>query len=320
MGKKSLILTFIFALSLVNNALASPQPDYIRSWLICGPFEDAKLETEPFKNEAEIAPQAGKTSGGKVWKIYSPLENKLNFEEQEAFGPYDNCVGYAYIEVKSPKKKELRLFLGSDDGLKVWLNGRNILTNDIPRGFGFDQDKLNVILEPGWNRLLLKVNDIGGGWVLSARFSDHRGLPVSNLEYRPKALSLKGLSVKEVTASSIEANRSSLSPEKAVDADPSTRWSSQGKDPQWICLDLGTPTEISRVVLLWEAACAVEYKIEVSNDKENWTKVYSTTSGNGGKDIILLKEPETARYIRLYVTKRVNESWGYSLWEFQVFG
>ncbi|MFE6133789.1 discoidin domain-containing protein [Streptomyces sp. NPDC056437] len=40
----------------------------------------------------------------------------------------------------------------------------------------------------------------------------------------------------------------------AVDGDPGTRWSSQFTDAQWIHVDLGATTAISRVVLRWEAA------------------------------------------------------------------
>lgn len=313
------VLIFIFVLYLGNSALASTQSSYIRGWLICGPFEGSDLETECFKNEAQVTPKEGDVSGGKEWKLYSSSGDMVDFEDKELFGAYDFCDGYAYIEVKSPQRKEVRLLLGSDDGIKVWLNGRNILTNDIPRGFGVDADKLNVILEPGWNRLLLKINDIGGQWCFSARFSDYQNSPVGDLEYRPKSLKMTPVEVKEATASSVEGGKTSFSAANVIDGDPSTRWSSAGKDPQWVLLDLGASVEINRVVLTWEAAYAQSYKIEISNDKENWTEVYSTNSNEGGRNTITLKEPKAARYVRLYCIKRANENWGNSLWEFQVF-
>ena len=42
-------------------------------------------------------------------------------------------------------------------------------------------------------------------------------------------------------------------PENAVDGLDDTRWSSAFSDPQWLAIDLGAPTRISRVVLNWEA-------------------------------------------------------------------
>src|SRR5262245_54718274 len=47
----------------------------------------------------------------------------------------------------------------------------------------------------------------------------------------------------------------------AVDGNTGTRWSSAFSDPQWIRVDLGTTTTISRVVLRWEAAFGRAYQI-----------------------------------------------------------
>src|SRR4249920_3563661 len=55
-------------------------------------------------------------------------------------------------------------------------------------------------------------------------------------------------------------------PSNAVDGDPGTRWSSAFRDSQWIAVDLGAMTEITRVRLSWEAAYAAAYRIEVSSD------------------------------------------------------
>jgi hypothetical protein len=106
-------------------------------------------------------------------------------------------------------------------------------------------------------------------------------------------------------------------PENAVDGLPDTRWSSEFSDPQWLAIDLGAPTRISRVVLDWEAACARSYAIQVSSDGTAWKDVYTTTSGRGDtEDVAFL--PVTARWVRFYGTKRATR-FGYSLWEMRVF-
>jgi hypothetical protein len=106
-------------------------------------------------------------------------------------------------------------------------------------------------------------------------------------------------------------------PENAVDGLPETRWSSEFSDPQWLAVDLGAPTRVSRVVLDWEVACGRSYAIQVSPDGTNWTDVYSTTSGKGDSEVIQFT-PTTARWVRLYGTKRATQ-FGYSLWEMRVF-
>ena len=56
----------------------------------------------------------------------------------------------------------------------------------------------------------------------------------------------------------------------AVDGKAWTRWSSEPSDPQWIAVDLGRPTQISRVWLCWEGISNVgyakAYRIQVSDD------------------------------------------------------
>lgn len=106
-------------------------------------------------------------------------------------------------------------------------------------------------------------------------------------------------------------------PEYAVDGQSDTRWSSAFSDPQWLAIDLGAPRQISRVVLEWEAACALAYAIQVSLDGLTWTEVYSTTNGKGGTEEIKFA-PTSARWVRLYGTRRATQ-FGYSLWEMRVF-
>ena len=120
---------------------------------------------------------------------------------------------------------------------------------------------------------------------------------------------------KPVTASSVQ---SGLSAEASVDGEAGTRWGSDWSDPQWIYVDLGSVMPVNRVVLNWEAAYGKSYKIQVSTDAENWTDVFSTTSGDGGIDDIVFQSIN-ARYVRMYGTER-GTGYGYSLWEFEVYG
>ena len=103
----------------------------------------------------------------------------------------------------------------------------------------------------------------------------------------------------------------------AVDGNTGTRWSSAAADPQWLQVDLGSAQTLCSVVLQWETASGKAYQIQTSNDAVTWTSVYSTTTGPGGTET--LSVAGTGRYIRMYGTAR-NTGYGYSLWEFQVFG
>ena len=117
------------------------------------------------------------------------------------------------------------------------------------------------------------------------------------------------------TASSLE--NASFPASAAVDGNTSTRWSSAFSDPQWLQVDLGSVSAISQVVLDWETAYATAFQIQTSTDGTSWTSIYSTTTGTGGTQT--LNVTGTGRYVRMYGTARATQ-WGYSLWEFQVYG
>lgn len=103
----------------------------------------------------------------------------------------------------------------------------------------------------------------------------------------------------------------------AVDGNFNTHWSSLYSGPQWLLVDLGAAHKISHVALYWDKAYAKAFRIDVSPDGTNWTTIYATTSGAGGTQILAVNG--TGRYIRMYGTQRATR-YGYSLWEFQVFG
>jgi beta-glucosidase len=118
----------------------------------------------------------------------------------------------------------------------------------------------------------------------------------------------------QVTASSYEGGNA---PGAALDGRTTTRWSSQFSDPQWIAVDLGGNAAVTSVVLSWEAAYATAYHIDVSTNGTTWNTVYTTTTGKGGVETLAITA--TARYVRMSGTARAT-GYGYSLWEFQVFG
>ena len=103
----------------------------------------------------------------------------------------------------------------------------------------------------------------------------------------------------------------------AFDGSTTTRWSSAFSDPQWLQVDLGGTHSISKVTLNWEAAYATAFQIQTSNDGTTWTNIYSTTTGAGG--IQTVNVTGSARYVRVNGTQRAT-AYGYSLWEFQVYG
>ena len=125
---------------------------------------------------------------------------------------------------------------------------------------------------------------------------------------------------KTVTVSSVENN--SLNGDLAVDGNTSTRWGSGYSDPQTLTVDLNAVYAVNRVVIKWEASYATHYQIQLSTDEQQWITVANITNGNGNTDEFNFGA-QNARYVRMYGTQRTtigNAQYGYSIYEFEVYG
>ncbi|ARU51149.1 beta-glucanase (GH16 family) [Cellulosimicrobium cellulans] len=123
------------------------------------------------------------------------------------------------------------------------------------------------------------------------------------------------------SSQTLDPNCWDCTPDKAFDLDPASRWATSPDtgwvDEGWIAVDLGAPAHVSRVVLQWDPAFATGYSIEVSDDGSSWRSVFSTTTGSGFKETIPLDAD--GRHVRVHMNDR-SSAYGYSLWEFQVYG
>jgi hypothetical protein len=94
----------------------------------------------------------------------------------------DNRVAYLRNRVRVPEACDAILAVGSDDGIKVWLNGELVHENNVPRGLRRGEDRIPVSLDTGWNRLMLKVSQGGGDWAACAELLGTDGTPLPGLE------------------------------------------------------------------------------------------------------------------------------------------
>ncbi|MFJ9244856.1 discoidin domain-containing protein [Streptomyces sp. NPDC101776] len=134
--------------------------------------------------------------------------------------------------------------------------------------------------------------------------------------HSPAAAADLPLSQGKTATSSSDENAGTIAA-NAVDGNTATRWSSGATDTQWLQVDLGSSATITQVVLNWETAYGSDYKIQASPDGSTWTDIKSVTGGDGGTDT--LDVSGQGRYLRMYGVHRATQ-YGYSLWEFQVFG
>ncbi len=96
----------------------------------------------------------------------------------------DNRVAYLRNRVWSSETRTVVLELGSDDGVKVWLNGKIVHSNNTMRAIQPAQEKVTLTLQEGWNTLMLKITQNVMGWGVCARFAGAGGRSIEGLRFQ----------------------------------------------------------------------------------------------------------------------------------------
>ena len=126
-----------------------------------------------------------------------------------------------------------------------------------------------------------------------------------------------------VTAEASSEQSQSSDASKAIDEDVESRWESKhGEDPQTLTIDLGQIRNIKQIGIIWEAASARDYKIEVSSDGTNFTQAALVEGGNGNQnrfDTVRLKKMVQGQYVRINGISRTT-TYGYSIYDIAVYG
>ena len=175
----------------VSNGPDTPGPSlssdgYVRTWLSAGPFTggvttgECRPSEEAFVGEdGAIAPEVGDPAGSLMWTYALLTSNTYDMN-----GPYGWATpsreAYTLVYLESATARTLTLSLGADDGVFAWWNGAQVIDVGSCQGVNADQFQASVEVNAGWNTLLVKVRDWGGGWGLAARLLDN-GAPVTDL-------------------------------------------------------------------------------------------------------------------------------------------
>jgi hypothetical protein len=166
----------------------SPFPEvcegaFITKWLVLGPFDDKGVKfvtTEQTPNEGDLHPKAGDELLGKNWIAFESTEADGHVDMGKAVAEGEKIAGFVYATVNASRASKGYLWIGSDDGAKVYLNGKEVFLKDIPQGAVADNYIAPVELRAGENTILIKINNQGGGpWGFYVRFSDLDGKAIA---------------------------------------------------------------------------------------------------------------------------------------------
>ena len=158
-----LLTTFLVRLPGTGHS-AEPSSQYLKAWLLCGPFpvvtpSDPNSEAirlpgmytdwlQATGGETNARPVAGQTvpfqGGACTWVRHVSPADAVDLDT--AITKVDRVVAYAYAEIESPGKQACILALGSNDGVRAWLNGEPVLDCPGPRGLQMDHNLVPVAL------------------------------------------------------------------------------------------------------------------------------------------------------------------------------
>lgn len=120
---------------------------------------------------ASVHPTEGTTQevdGNAIkWRRVKPVDGYIDL--QAPLNQRDYCIGYAWTEIEVPADTDAYLGIGSDDGLKIWLNGQLIHDKWVRRLSRLDDDVVHLKLKAGRNALLMKIQNAFGDWSFVAR-------------------------------------------------------------------------------------------------------------------------------------------------------
>lgn len=158
------------------NAELTAREGVLRDWLVVGPFPnpDQRGHATPYEPERDPGARVGPNTVVEFEGRRMPWTELRTGDPNGTVGlmhlePNMHVVAYAQSTLESPTGGRATLFCGSDDSIKVWLNGKLVHDHLVDRGMSFDQDSVEVDLIAGTNVVLVKCGQNAGGWNFHAR-------------------------------------------------------------------------------------------------------------------------------------------------------
>lgn len=159
--------------------------DYLTAWEVAGPYEENGKDYQALFDR--VFPPETADGAGVQWKVLpagADRQQPCAMDLLRALGG-EQKAAYARTRVYSESEQAALLELGSDDGIKAWLNGQLVHANQATRALTPGTDKVTINLRQGWNSLLLKITQNNQGWGFCARLVGPGGKPLAGVRSNP---------------------------------------------------------------------------------------------------------------------------------------
>ncbi|MCC7495063.1 MAG: HEAT repeat domain-containing protein [Fimbriimonadaceae bacterium] len=155
---------------------------YLMPWQVCGPFREPGRECQALYDIA-LGPEREPADPAIHWQPAVSPPDPLLFWQVDLGGLTggNHCLLYLRTRLEVPTAQPARLAIGTDDGIKLWLNGALVHANNAVRGLTPDEDKCDVQLRAGWNELFVKITQHTVGCGATFRLTRPDGQPIAGL-------------------------------------------------------------------------------------------------------------------------------------------
>ena len=148
---------------------------FLRDWVAGGPLEGTRIDEPALPGDFVGFP--GLFALGRVWlPVQAEPEGRIDLRALYPESRSGTALLHTFVEVPADGTYHLRI--GSDDAVRVDVDGRTVHRNDLRRAWAADQDNVKVTLTRGWHRVLVRVIDYGGDWAASVRVADAKDQPI----------------------------------------------------------------------------------------------------------------------------------------------
>ncbi|MBI5092182.1 MAG: hypothetical protein HZB26_07005 [Candidatus Hydrogenedentes bacterium] len=165
-----------------DTTVIAKKKGFITKWRVVGPFPNDKGAAfgKSFFPEAAADGNKAVDLDGKsyAWKDAASDQYPAAIDLRAAFDPHDNVCAYGYAELTAAAEVPVLIQFGSDDGCELWINGEKKFEVNGGRPMIMDGNRVEAVLKPGVNKVLIKVLQGGGTWQYCLRVTDREGKPL----------------------------------------------------------------------------------------------------------------------------------------------
>ncbi len=143
----------------IKNRPVEPAPPEMSPWQTIGPFTAAdfnKAYDQNFGPEKRVDLKKG--VGKLKWQAKPEWKDGVVYNTLMGV----NAANYLYRTIEADAPGSVQISVGQDDAIRVYLNDKHVFSQKSMGGVSADQHQVTLALQPGSNRLVIKIVNASG--------------------------------------------------------------------------------------------------------------------------------------------------------------